>query len=164
MAHIFRKDEMTFEVKNSPIREFSWHTSANLAELAQSKHLHFDIRQLDPGKYSYPYHFHRNAEELFVILSGKCMLRTQEGFEELGQGDMAFFEMGASGAHQLYNHTQAICEYIDVRTEAGLDVCEYPDSGKVNILPAREIYEKKDQVNYYKGEDQVAEKWGQKEL
>jgi hypothetical protein len=28
----------------------------------------------------------------------------------------------------------ARCRYIDIRTEAGLDICEYPDSDKINIL------------------------------
>ncbi|MGG1614650.1 MULTISPECIES: hypothetical protein [Paenibacillus] len=45
----------------------------------------------------------------------------------------------------------------------GLDVCEYPDSGKINILPYQEVYESAGQVDYFKGEDQVAAKWGAKE-
>lgn len=28
------------------------------------------------------------------------------------------------------------CLYMDIRTEASIDICEYPDSCKVNILPA----------------------------
>ncbi len=159
MSHVFRKDEITFQQTTSTIQEFSRHSSENLTRLAQSKHLHMNIRRLEPGYYSCPYHFHRNAEELFVILSGTCTLRTQEGFQELCQGDMVFFEMGPSGAHQLYNHSSSVCEYIDLRTEAGIDICEYPDSGKVNIIPYLEIYETKDMVDYYKGEDKVAEKW-----
>jgi uncharacterized cupin superfamily protein len=152
-------DEMTFELKQSPVPEFAWHTSPKLSETAQSRHLHFDMRQLDPDKVSYPYHFHRNAEEIFVILSGKAMLRTPDGCVELAQGDMVFFETGPSGAHQLFNHTQEKCRYIDIRTEAGIDVCEYPDSGKVNILPYQEIYETKDRVDYFKGEENVKDKW-----
>lgn len=159
MAHIYTMDEMTFELKKSPVHEFAWHTSAKLSEIAQSKHLHFDMRQLDPDKYSYPYHFHRNAEEIFVVLSGKAMLRTPNSYVELAQGDMVFFEMGPSGAHQLFNHTQEKCRYIDIRTEAGIDICEYPDSGKVNILPYQEVYETKDRVDYFKGEDKVRDKW-----
>ncbi len=159
MAHIFRKQDISFQLKNSPIPEFAWHTSPKLAELVQAKHLHFDIRQLGPGKYSFPYHFHRNAEELFVIMSGKVMLRTQEGVQELVCGDVVFFEMGPSGAHQLYNHTEEICEYIDIRTEAGIDVCEYPDSGKINIPPY--IFERKDQVDYFKGEENVEDVWAE---
>ncbi len=159
MSYIVRKNGISYDRKDTPIPEFTLQTSVDLALLAQSKKLHVNIRQLDPGRYNCPFHFHRNAEELFVILSGKCILRTQEGFEELCQGDMVFFEMGPSGAHQLYNHTQEVCEYIDLRTEDGIDICEYPDSGKVLIYPSRQIYETKDQVDYFEGEDKVAEKW-----
>ena len=159
MAHIFNAKNLPFELRQSPVPEFSWHTSQKLAELVKSKHLHFDVRSLDPGKYSYPYHFHRNAEELFVILSGKAILRTPQEFIELDEGDIVFFEMGPEGAHQMYNHTENPCFYLDIRTAADIDVCEYPDSGKANILPYREIYEVKDKVDYYKGEENVSDKW-----
>ncbi|MGP0583563.1 cupin domain-containing protein [Paenibacillus timonensis] len=163
MAHLYHADRVTYHLKQSPIPEFAWHTSERLAELSGSKHLTFDIRSLDPGKYSYPYHFHRNAEELFVILEGSALLRTPEGKQELQTGDVVFFEMGPSGAHQLLNHTEKPCKYLDIRTNLGLDVCEYPDSGKINILPYQEIYDSAGQVDYFKGEDQVADKWADKE-
>lgn len=159
MSYIFRNENISFELNKSPIPEFAWYKSPKLSELVQSKHLHFDIKRLEPGKYSYPYHFHRNAEEIFVILSGKAMLRTPAGYEELKEGNMIFFEMGETGAHQLFNHTEVIFEYIDIRTEAGLDICEYPDSGKVNIIPYQGIYEKDSKVDYYKGEESIKEKW-----
>lgn len=82
----FWKEDITFELNKSSIPEFAWYKSPKLSELVQSKHLHFDIKRLEPGKYSYPYHFHRNAEEVFVILSGKAILRTDKGFEELKEG------------------------------------------------------------------------------
>jgi uncharacterized cupin superfamily protein len=159
MSYIFRKEDITFELNKSSIPEFAWYKSPKLSELVQSKHLHFDIKRLEPGKYSYPYHFHRNAEEVFVILSGKAMLRTDKGFEELKEGNMAFFEIGPTGAHQLFNHADTICEYIDIRTEAGIDICEYPDSGKINILPYQEIFEKNSMVDYFKDENSVKDKW-----
>lgn len=159
MAHIFNDKNVSYSPKKSPVPEFAWHTSERLAQLTGSKHLQFDLRCLDPGKYSYPYHFHRNAEELFVILSGKAMLRTPDKLVELAEGDVVFFEMGPEGAHQLFNHTEEPCKFLDIRTVAGLDVCEYPDSGKINILPYQEVYQSEDQVDYYKGEDAVAEKW-----
>lgn len=159
MAQIFNERNIPFELRQSPIPEFSWHTSPWLAQMVKSKHLQFDVRSLDPGKYSYPYHFHRNAEEIFVILSGKATLRTPDGFVEVSEGDIVFFEMGPTGAHQLYNHTQEPCRFLDIRTVMGLDVCEYPDSGKINILPYQEVYQSEDKVDYYKGEDRVREKW-----
>ncbi|QQZ60229.1 cupin domain-containing protein [Paenibacillus sonchi] len=158
MPRIFNEQNVLFEPKQSPVPEFSWHTSRKLAEMAGSKHLLFEIRSLDPGKYSYPYHFHRSAEEIFVILSGRAMLRTPSGFQELREGDTVFFESGPEGAHQLFNHTEAPCRYLDLRTNLGIDIVEYPDSGKINILPYEEVY-MADKVDYFAGEDNVADKW-----
>ncbi len=161
MAQIFNEKNLSFRLRQSPVPEFAWHTSQKLTEIVKSKHLQFDVRSLDPGKYSYPYHFHRNAEEIFVILSGKATLRTPEGFVEVSEGDIIFFEMGPEGAHQLYNHTENPCRFLDIRTVAGIDVCEYPDSGKINILPYREVFQKDAKVDYYQGEESVSEKWPQ---
>lgn len=159
MATVFNEQNVTFRPRQSPVPEFAWHTSEKLATLVGSKHLFFDLRSLDPGKYSYPYHFHRNAEEIFVILAGKAMLRTPKGLQEVREGDTIFFETGPEGAHQLYNHTEIPCKYLDIRTNMGLDICEYPDSGKINILPYEEVYQTEDQVDYYKGEDHTAALW-----
>lgn len=159
MAHIFNKEGLNFEYKESPVKEFAWHKSEKLHEFVNSKQVIFDVKSLDAGKYSYPYHFHRNAEEIFVILSGKVMLRTPKGFRELKTGDIIFFEMGSDGAHQLYNHTETPCTYLDLRINPELDICEYPDSGKINILPYKEIFYEKDKVDYFAGEDTVKSKW-----
>jgi uncharacterized cupin superfamily protein len=159
MPKIFNAKSTTFKKRKSRIPEFAWHTSPRLAELSNAKHLDFDIRSLDPGKFSFPYHFHRAAEELFVILSGEAILRTPEGFQKVSDGDIVFFEEGAKGAHQLYNPNDCPCVYLDVRTTMGIDVCEYPDSGKVNILPDMNIFESSSSVNYFKGEENVAAKW-----
>ncbi|MGF7059688.1 cupin domain-containing protein [Brassicibacter mesophilus] len=159
MPSIFNEKELKFKFSQSPIDEFSWHKSENLSHLAKSDDLVFDIKLLNSGKYSYPYHFHRNAEELFVILSGRVMLRTLKGFKELRSGDIVFFEKGHMGAHQLYNHTDDICSYLDIRTKKDIDICEYPDSGKVNILPFREIFLQNNQVDYFEGEENIEERW-----
>lgn len=159
MAKVFKQKDLILKERKSPVEEFIWHSTTNLSEVANSKNLCFDVRVLDPGKYSYPYHFHRNAEELFVILSGNATLRTPDGFQELSESDIVFFESGSSGAHQIYNHTEFPCKYLDIRTFSGMDVCEYPDSGKVNILPEHELYQIADRVDYYKGEDKISEKW-----
>lgn len=159
MPKIFNKDNLTFVKKDMPIPEFSWHISEYLSAIAKSEHMHLFVVSLDPDKYSYPYHSHRNAEELFVILSGKAMLRTPEGFQEVKQGDIIFFEKGPESAHQLHNHTDEPCKYLDICTNMGMDVCDYPDSGKVNIIPYGEIYKKDDAVGYFDGEENVKDKW-----
>ena len=159
MPLIHRLSEIELRKNNSPIPHFSWKSSLPLEEISKSKYLHFDIKSLFPGKFSYPYHFHRNAEELFIILEGEATLRSPEGYQTISKGDIIFFEEGSSGTHQLYNHSDEQLIYIDLRTKANIDVCEYPDSGKINILPALDIFEEGSKVSYYTGEEGVKNKW-----
>ncbi len=114
-----------------------------LSEIAGSKHFKFDIRKLEPGKYSFPYHFHHNAEELIMIISGSMTIRTPNGLEIAKQGQLVFFEIGETGTHQFYNHDKTPCVYLDIKSTVGIDICEYPDSDKINISLSDETYEKK---------------------
>lgn len=159
MPKIFHLNSLPLEENVSKIADFAWQSSPPLAERSKAKNLKFDVRSLLPGKFSFPYHFHRNAEELFVIFEGKATLRSPDGFQEVAKGDIIFFEEGPSGAHQLYNHADSPCLYLDIRTTFGIDVCEYPDSGKINILPYMEIFNSSSRIRYYSGEENVREKW-----
>ncbi|MBW2410695.1 MAG: cupin domain-containing protein [Deltaproteobacteria bacterium] len=159
MPTVFKMSQLEYKTRKSPIPEFAWKSSPRLAKIVNAEDFEFDIRSLDPDRFSFPYHFHRNAEELFMIISGKAMLRTPDGFAEVNAGDVIFFEKGPSGAHQLYNHGESACVYLDLRSTVGVDICEYPDSNKINILPYLEIYESSAKVDYFKGEDNVREKW-----
>jgi uncharacterized cupin superfamily protein len=127
------------------------------------RQLNFDLRRLDPGQYNCPYHFHRHAEELFMILSGSATLRTPAGLETVDSGDVIFFETGETGAHQLFNHAADPCVYLDIRTFTGFDACEYPDSNKINFLPDEEIFSKDSRANYFDGEENIQDKWKQLE-
>jgi len=114
----------------------------------------------NPGQYSAPYHSHRFAEELFMIISGSLTLRTPNGLDIVSSGDLVFFEMGDSGAHQFYNHTSEPCTYLDIRSFCRIDICDYPDSGKILIAPSNEIFKKEDQAKYFEGETDVKKKMG----
>ncbi len=130
-----------------------------LGTLSGASHFSFDMRKLEPDMFSFPYHSHRNSEELMMLLSGSMTLRTPDGLTVLESGDLVFFETGDTGAHQFYNQGAIACEYLDIRSTIGMDVVDYPDSGKINILPAREIYETNSRVSYTKGEENVREIW-----
>lgn len=160
MATILKSDQREFRESPNKIDNFRIFTDiSRVKQGINPQNLNFDVRQLNPGQYSAPYHFHRYAEELFMVISGSATLRTPTGFEIVTSGDLIFFEMGESGAHQLHNHTTENCTYLDIRTYIGFDVCEYPDSDKLLIAPTFEIFDKDSQVGYFKGEEQVAEKW-----
>ncbi|WP_073165504.1 hypothetical protein [Tangfeifania diversioriginum] len=51
------------------------------------------------------------------------------------------------------------CIYLDLRTTTGIDIVEYPDSGKINILPYKMVFEKNRQTDYNQGEENVREVW-----
>jgi uncharacterized cupin superfamily protein len=159
MAKIFNDSNVEFSRKEREVPEYCWSSISDIHERIKSRNLKFNIRILEPGKYSFPYHSHRNAEEMFVILEGEALLRTPEGIQTVKAGDVIFFEMGPEGAHQLKNGSTEPCKYIDIWTDLGMDVCDYPDSGKVNILPDFELYEKDNQVDYFHGEQNIKDIW-----
>ena len=162
MATILKSDKREFQENPNKIDNFRLFTDISRATKGiNPQNLNFDLRQLNPGQYSAPYHFHRYAEELFMIISGSATLRTPNGLEIVNSGDLIFFEMGETGAHQLYNHTADSCTYLDIRTYIGFDVAEYPDSNKLFIASTYEIFNKDAQVSYFNGEENIIEKWQQ---
>jgi uncharacterized cupin superfamily protein len=67
--------------------------------------------------------------------------------------------MGESGEHQFHNHTDADCTYLNLRTAMGIDVCEYPDSGKSTSFHLPIFSSKMCRPIIFEGEQQVDEKW-----
>ena len=98
-------------------------------------------------------------EEMFLILEGRATLRTPQGLTEVVEGDIIFFEAGETGAHQLYNPTDEPCTYLDLRSHIGYDVCEYPDSDKLILIPGADTFRRRDQPAYFDGEENVDEVW-----
>jgi uncharacterized cupin superfamily protein len=159
LPKIFKLSAQTFTSRGALLPEFDMLSSERLSQIAGSQRMVFDFRTLAPGKFSFPYHFHRNAEELFYIISGKSSLRTPEGKTEVGAGDLIHFEAGSTGSHQLHNHTSEPCVYLDIRTFDGIDVTEYPDTKKIAILPGIEVFQQERKIGYYVGEEQIKEIW-----
>lgn len=162
MATILRATQRKFE--ESPNKIDNYRIFSDVSRIKKGinpENLNFDLRQLNPDEYSAPYHFHRYAEELFMILSGSATLRTPDGLEIVNKGDLIFFEKGKTGAHQLYNHTTEICVYLDIRTYLGYDIAEYPDSDKILLAPSFEIFNKDSQAGYFDGEKNIKDKWDQ---
>ncbi len=162
MATILKADQRDF--KESPNKIDNYRIFTDLLRNKKGlnpENLNFDLRQLNPDEFSAPYHFHRYAEELFMILSGSATLRTPNGLEVVNSGDLIFFEKGETGAHQLYNHTAESCVYLDIRTYVGYDIAEYPDSDKILIAPSFEIFNKNSPAGYFDGEKNIKDKWKQ---
>jgi uncharacterized cupin superfamily protein len=160
MATILRCSERNFQPDPNKIDRFRLLSDiTRKSKGVNPKYLNFDLRILNPGEFSAPYHSHRFAEELFMIISGAITLRTPEGFNIVSEGDLAFFEAGDSGAHQFFNHTLEPCTYLDIRTFIGHDICDYPDTGKILIAPTFEIFNKESKQPYFQGEEDIMERW-----
>lgn len=160
MATIIRRDERDFRPNPDKIDGFRLYTDISRKQKGvEPQYLYFDMRRLDPGQYNAPYHFHRYAEELFLILSGSATLRTTTGLEIVTEGDLLFFEAGENGAHQLRNHTDEPCTYLDMRSYIGLDVCEYPDSDKIILVPGGETFCRSEMHSYFDGETNTDDIW-----
>lgn len=160
MATIIRKGERDFQPNPGKIDGFRLFTDiSRVRKGICPQYLNFDLRRLDPGQYNAPYHFHRYAEELFLILSGSATLRTPAGLETVTEGDILFFEAGENGAHQLRNHTDEPCTYLDMRSYIGHDLCEYPDSDKIILVPGGETFRRSEQYPYFEGESDMDRVW-----
>lgn len=160
MATIIKNEEKDYQPNPNKIDGFRLLTDKTREQKGiNPQWLNFDVRQLNPGECNAAYHFHRYAEELFVIQQGSALLRTPQGIETVYSGDIIFFESGETGAHQLYNHTDQPCIFLDIRTYIGHDICEYPDSNKIIIVPNGETFKRDEQHSYFEGEENIRDIW-----
>jgi uncharacterized cupin superfamily protein len=130
--------------------------------LQRRKHLGGDklscgLWELPPGKRSFPFHFHHVTEEALFVVSGHAKVRTPDGETEIGPGDYVSFPPGGP-AHQLINEGTEPLVYLGLSAGQGVDIVEYPDSGKVACAikggsPKRWVWRDKDQAGYFDGED-----------
>ena len=116
--------------------------------------------ELEPGKKSFPFHMHNVTEEAMFVVSGHAKVRTPEGLTEIGPGDYVSFPAGGP-PHQLVNDGSETMVYLALSANSvGVDVVEYPDSGKVACATGawgqnmkRFLMRAKDQPDYWEGEE-----------
>ena len=114
------------------------------------------VMEIPPGRSAYPYHWHEVATEVYVVLSGRGVLRTPEGEREIVAGQVVVMPAGPAGAHRLHNPSATEpLRYVDIDTVARIDVVHYPDSGKT--ATSRDDgefvgFRDGDAVSYYEGE------------
>jgi uncharacterized cupin superfamily protein len=87
-----------------------------------------------PGKAGFPFHSHRNNEEMFIILEGEGTFRKGPDRWPVRAGDVISAVAGdASTAHQIINTGSVELRYFAISTRNDPDICEYPDSGKYMV-------------------------------
>lgn len=138
--------------------KYDFAPAVNAKDMGAQK-LGYNVSKLLPGQFSCPYHFHHSEEELFLVLEGKAMLRQADQYREVLRGDLIFFSTNIEGAHQFYNHTDRPFVYFALSTKDLLDVCEYPDSKKINVRRLKKIFQAGSEVPYLKDEENPAINW-----
>ena len=112
---------------------------------------------LPPGKKSFPLHKHHGTEEALFVVSGRAKVRASEGESPIGPGDFVSFPAG-DVAHQLINDGAEPLVYLAISVPIGVDVVEYPDSGKVACSAGagpdrkRFVFKADKQADYWDGE------------
>ena len=114
----------------------------------------FDI--VPPGKSGCPFHSHRAEEEMFFIVRGEGTLRYGSETRPVRAGDVICCPVGGlDTAHQLLNTSTGDLVYLSVSTKSQVEVCEYPDSGKIAAFAhkqLRHITRAGDTRDYWDGE------------
>ncbi|MEO7386104.1 MAG: cupin domain-containing protein [Gammaproteobacteria bacterium] len=107
-------------------------STARLSQALGLTKLGVNVTAVAPGKSAYPFHSHRNNDELFLVLAGQGELRLGAARHPVGPGDLIGCPAGdATTAHQLVNTGKSELRYLAISTALDPEICEYPDSGKV---------------------------------
>jgi uncharacterized cupin superfamily protein len=127
-----------------------------------ARKLGYNLTVLPPGKAQCPFHVHRGEEEMFLILEGEGELRFGTERYRIRKHDVIACPTGGPEvAHQIINTGTTDLRYLALSTLVDVEVCEYPDSGKVSVMVSgsdgepglRKIFRAETTVDYYDRED-----------
>jgi uncharacterized cupin superfamily protein len=112
------------------------------------------VDTVPPGKRCAPYHLHHAEEEVFFVLQGRGTLRVAGEELPIEAGDLVCIPAGPAYPHHILNTSDAPLKYLSISTLRKPEVCEYPDSGKVNAFSNGRILiqRKAASLDYWDGE------------
>lgn len=122
-----------------------------------ARQLGYNLTVVPPGKVQCPFHVHRAEEEMFLILEGEGELRFGDRRYPIRKHDVIACPAGGPEvAHQIINTGKTDLRYLALSTLADVEVCEYPDSGKVGVSAGRrggkglrKLFRAEASVDYY---------------
>jgi uncharacterized cupin superfamily protein len=157
------------KVNTKTIEEFTWSSpkgkfggagkeiSEELGRIPQSTDLNerhpFDVEicRIAPGQTPYPYHSHSAQWEFYHVISGRGVVRHQEGTTLIEQGDAFLFKPGEP--HQITNDgDQDLLLYVVADNPIG-ESCHYPDSHKWVVKSPERRLIRSEPLDYYDGEE-----------
>ena len=133
---------------------------SGISDKIGAQKLGYSITTVPPGKKACPFHNHHINEEMFLILEGEGMLRFGEHEYAIKRHDIIACPAGGKDvAHQIVNTSQADIKYLCLSTNEPYEICEYPDSNKIQSMVGEQgerelirIFKASDKVDYYDGE------------
>jgi len=90
------------------------------------------VHVVPAGKKAFPFHRHHVMDELFFIVSGTGEYRFGDDRIPLRAGDLVSAPAGGK-AHQIINTGSDDLRYLGISTTGGVDLVDYPDSGKIAV-------------------------------
>ena len=115
----------------------------------------FDLAmvRIPPGKSYCPYHVESAQWEMYVVLSGRGVVRDANGTSEVESGDIFLFKPGEG--HQLTAAGDEDFVYYVIADNPVGDSCYYPDSGKWAVRKEGDenVIVKGSETNYFDGEE-----------
>jgi len=129
---------------------------APVGDDAGGQQLAVKLYELPAGESVCPYHY-EYEEEWLLVLDGAVWLRTPEGEEELGRGELVCFAPGPRGAHKVTNRGTATARVMMFSSAREPAVAVYPDSDKVGVWPGNPednvmLRRSDGHVDYWEGE------------
>jgi uncharacterized cupin superfamily protein len=110
-------------------------STAHLSRALGARRLGYNLSAVPPGKAAYPFHSHRENEELFLVLEGCGDIRIGSDVYPIRQGDLiACPPGGPETAHQIRNTGTTELRYLAISTRLSPEICDYPDSGKFGVF------------------------------
>lgn len=97
--------------------------------------------EVDVGCYAYGYHYHEENEEVFYIISGEAMVRTEQGEIYLKRGDVICFPANINGSHVIANSSKTEkLVYLDVGTTNRPDIVHFTGTHTGMLVTKEKIY------------------------
>jgi uncharacterized cupin superfamily protein len=131
---------------------------ARVGPIVGAERIGATVYELPAGQSNCPYHYEYGDEEWLLVLSGRLTVRTPDGEEEAGPGDVFCFPDGPAGAHKLTNRGDEPVRLVMLSTKSNPAVAVYPDSGKIGVWPEpgggpdQLMVRRESNVGYWEGE------------
>lgn len=110
-----------------------------------------ELLRIPPGQTPYPYHLHSAQWELYHVLSGRGLVRHEQGTTAIASGDAFVFKPGE--AHQLRNESAEDLVVLVVADNPIGESCYYPDSKKWLVRSPERRLLRGEALDYFDGEE-----------